>query len=290
MSVRNAVAQREQQPAVPATADVVNKAIERQLPRFQAVIPKGFDPARFSNLVLTAVKAKPELLECFATEKGKVSLLLAAMQAATIGLEPDTPLQEAWLLPRRIKGTMEAQLSIGYRGLLKLARRSGLVKTVFADVVREGDTFRYARGLEQDVFEHVPAPSERRGELTHAYAIIRYKDGSADFEVLDKAQVHKHRAQSDSWKGTGREYSPWTKWEDEMWAKTALRSLLKTAPLTAETASAVEADERSLALSGDHILTIDESDDATGEPLAELTEATEYVEDGEPFELQEPTS
>lgn len=290
MNVQQAVEQREN-PAKPSVSDVVNRAIAAQMPRIQPVLPRGFDAERFGNVVLTAVKGKPDLLECFATEQGKVSLLLAVMQAATIGLEPDTPLQEAWLLPRRNQGTMEAQLSIGYRGLLKLVRRSGQVREVYAHVVRANDDFDYQLGLNRDL-HHVPAVGDR-GDLTHAYAVIRYTDGGIDFVVLDRHDVEQRRASSDSWRNErARPYSPWTVWPEAMWAKSALRALLRYAPLSGDVMHALNSDERVLTITDtggfaprdDDTPHPAELDPAPPEPAEAAGDTDDTDDEGRPFE------
>lgn len=240
----SAVEKSDGKPA--SAAEMVRRAIDLQTAAFKAVLPSGQEADRFGRLVLTAVKASPQLMECFGTTQGQTSLLLAAMQAASVGLEPNTPTQDCWLLPRRAKGVMECQLSIGYRGLLKLARRSGSIKTIFAEVVHEKDVFHWSRGLEEDELEHVPfdGPGDA-GPLTHVYAIARYKEGGYSFIVLNRAQVENRRAQSDSFKN-GATYSPWTKWPDAMWRKTALRALVPYLELQTEDARAVAHDEVAL--------------------------------------------
>jgi recombination protein RecT len=232
-----------QAPANVPVATVIRKAIEQQSTAFAAVLPKGVDRDRFSRLVLTACKATPQLIECFSTKQGEMSVLLAAMQAAAIGLEPNTPTQDCWLTPRKNKGTMEAQLSIGYRGYLRLARRSGTVRTIYAEVVRQGDEFHWERGLEQDVLRHVPG--DGTGELTHCYAVARYTNGGYSFIVLDRAQVEARRARSDSWR-SAQAFSPWTTSPEAMWRKSAIRALVPF--LSPEFAAAVAVDERPLAL------------------------------------------
>jgi recombination protein RecT len=176
-------------------------------------------------------------------------VLLAAMQAAAVGLEPNTPTQEAWLLPRKNKGTMEAQLSIGYRGYLKLARRSGEILDIWAEVVKEGDEFDYVLGLHRDL-THRPAPASQRGDNTHAYAVVRYRDGGLNFVVLDRIDVEARRGRSDSYR-FGKDYSPWTTSPDAMWRKSALRALVPYLPLAAQAASVVASDESPLAFDDD---------------------------------------
>lgn len=286
-TVRGAVEKVEEARQAPPLAVLIRETIQKQTPALQQVLPKSLDPERFSRLVLTAVKATPDLVRCFDTVQGQTSVLLSAMQLATVGLEPNTATQDAWLLPRRRNGVWECQPSYGYRGLLKLARRSGQIKTVYAEVVRQGDTFEYRRDLDGDVLRYTPSDEVEDGRaLTHAFAVVRYLNGGADFVVLSRAAVEAHRAMSDSWKGTGREFSPWTKWPEEMWKKTALRQLAKMMPLEAEAEQATMTDERSLALvDGSIIATYETGDDSdepeieTPEQQAELLPAVEVVND-----------
>lgn len=235
---------------------VVREAIEQQSEAFNAVLPADTDPNRFTRLVLTAVKATPKLMQCFATPQGRTSVLLAAMQAAALGLEPNTPAEEAWLLPRDNKGPdgkkrTEAQLSVGYKGYLKLARQSGEVKMVTAHPVYDGDHFRYELGL-HEILEHRPAPAGERGELVNAYAVAHYLNGGYNFVVLDEDDVHKRRASSPSWSNTrSRPYSPWTTNTAAMWRKSAIRELSHMMPRSPALIKAMSTDERSLEFDSD---------------------------------------
>jgi recombination protein RecT len=272
-TVRGAVEKVEEARQAPPLAVLIRETIQKQTPALQQVLPKSLDPERFSRLVLTAVKATPDLIRCFDTVQGQTSVLLSAMQLATVGLEPNTATQDAWLLPRRRNGVWECQPSYGYRGLLKLARRSGQIKTVYAEVVREGDDFEYRRDLDGDVLRYTPSDEIEEGRnLTHAFAVVRYLNGGADFVVLSRAAVEAHRAMSDSWKGKGRDFSPWTKWPEEMWKKTALRQLAKMMPLEAEAEQATMTDERSLSLVDGSIIATYETGDDSDEPEVETPE------------------
>lgn len=300
MSVRAEVERVEEQragaPARVGPQQLVREAIQKQAKGFLDVLPKGTDPERFSRIVLTAVKSTPQLIECFATPQGELSVLLAAMQAAMVGIEPNTPTQEAWLLPRRVDGRMECQLSISYRGEMKLARRSGTIKTIFAEVVYERDHFVWHRGLEDDVFEHKPGPgtTEDRGELTHAYAVARFLNGGYAFVVLDRVEVEARRAKSDSWRNTrSRPVSPWTTSPAAMWRKSAIHALRPYLDLDPLAARVLESDEQPLRLNEGVIeaagatprpaITAPDNDDDSL-PTSEPDLPTE-VPDGEPFDL-----
>lgn len=286
--LRNQLAtRRNQEPAQPSNgnplAAVVRQAVQRQAKGFQAVLPANVDPERFARLVVTAVKANPGLLECFETDQGQTSVLLAAMQAATIGLEPNTPTHDCWLLPRKVKvkdvrgrptgeRRTECELSIGYRGYQKLATRGGALRQPpFAVVVHEKDHFRYQRGIDNDIFEHEASSDADPGPITHVVAIARFKDGGSASICLNRREVEKRRAVSESWKNErSRPYSPWTLWEPEMYAKTGIRALCThQLELSTDVARAIETDESRLALNDD-----DGVIEAAGSPF-ELDEAPE---------------
>lgn len=266
------VARTEDRPK--SLAVQVRETIDAQGQAFAQVLPDTVDPDRFARLVLTAVKATPQLMDCFQTKEGQTSVLLAAMKSAAIGLEPNTELQHAWILPRRNKGTTEAQLSIGYRGYLELARRSGDIKDVYAEVVRESDEFHVTYGLHRDL-QHKPAPGGDRGELTHAYAVAHFMTGGFAFVVLDRTEVEARRDRSDSYRSEkARAYSPWTTSESAMWRKSAIRALVPYLPLSAEVQRDVAADGARLRLDdGAVVIDGDEVDDDVALPAPAVTAA-----------------
>lgn len=295
--VRNKLANRSTDVAraQPSQAQLINAAIDSVWEAINLVLPSGMSAGRFRQLVYNAIKANRDLARCLDTNEGKLSLVLSVLQGATMGLELNTPAQQAWLLPRRIKGTWECQLSIGYKGYLKLARRSGSIKTIFADVVREHDWFHWSRGLEADEFEHRPAEGER-GPLVYAYAVARFMNGGYDFEVLDRHQIEARRAMSDSWKSdSARPYSPWTKWPEQMWKKTALRSLASRLDLDPEASSAFERDETRLTINeGGDLESLpvppDDEDEPTSQPEGQTgtsSDARSAAEPGLPLTVSE---
>lgn len=258
-------AEKAGEPPKQSLATVAEQAIERNLPRFQAVLPRGWDKDRFHNLVVTAVKREPKLIRCFSTSQGQMSLLVAAMQCAAIGLEPNTPLKEASLVPRRNKQVDECQLMIEYRGLIKLARRSGELSTIDAEVVHERDHFRYEKGL-NPVLEHRPYDGdEDPGPLRYCYCVAKFKDGGTQFVVVPRRVVYnEHRAKSDSWRSeTSRPYSPWTVFEESMWRKTAVRVMEPFLPLTSEARLGFDSDDRRFTVSEDAIVPVEATYDVS---------------------------
>lgn len=260
MTVRHAVERRDQAvanaPAKPNLGETAKQAIDQQQAMLDALLPPEVSRDRFKAMTLTALKDTPKLLECFATRDGAVSFTLAMAQAAMVGLEVNTPLEEAWLLPRNVKDRQanvwrtEAELSIGYRGFLKLARRTGNVRAALAEVVYSEDEFDWWRDLDGDHLIHRPAKGDR-GELAFAYCIVRFFRGDPAFRVLSKAEVHDRRASSESYKRDVKNSTTWSPWSqphkvDAMWRKSAVRAIFPYLDHSVEVQAILDSDEQRL--------------------------------------------
>lgn len=78
-------------------------------PQIEAALPSVITPERFTRMALTAISSNPKLAKC--TPK---SFMGALMNAAQLGLEPNTPLNQAYLIPYKNKKEIyEAQFQIG---------------------------------------------------------------------------------------------------------------------------------------------------------------------------------
>jgi len=245
MTVRQTVAEADQAAVErakgPTLAQVAQQSIDRQAAMLDAILPSTVDRRRFAQMTIQAVRQAPDLARCFATKDGAGSFLLAVGQAAMVGLEPNTPTQECWILPRKRGNVQEAQLTIGYRGIMKLARRSGNIRTIVAEVVRQGDLFDYGYGVEGPYLDWKPA--DEQGDMTHAFAIAWFKDGGRSQIVLNRAQVESRRAASDSFKARENRHSPWIRWPEAMWRKSAIRALAPFLDLSAEADTVLSRDE-----------------------------------------------
>ena len=71
-------------------------------------LPSVITPERFTRMVFTALSANPKLQECTPQ-----SFLGAMMTAAQLGVEPNTALGQAYILPYRNHGRMEASFQLG---------------------------------------------------------------------------------------------------------------------------------------------------------------------------------
>lgn len=188
-------------------------------------LPSVITPERFTRMVLSAISTNPQLGSCTPQ-----SFLGAMMSAAQLGLEPNTPLGQAYILPYKNKGTLEAQFQLGYKGLIDLAYRSGEVELVQAHIVYENDTFECEFGLDAKL-KHVPAEKDR-GNAVKVYAMFKTKSGGYGYDVMSIEDVRKH-AQKYS-KAYGSNFSPWATNFEEMAKKTVLKRCLKYAPLKSD--------------------------------------------------------
>lgn len=197
-------------------------------------LPSVMTKERFTRMVLTALTANPKLGECTPG-----SFIGAMLCAAQLGLEPNTQLGQAYLIPYFNGKTkkMEVQFQIGYKGLIDLAYRSGEVEIVQAQVVYENDEFECEFGLNPKL-RHVPAAGDR-GAPVKVYAMFRTKTGGYGFDVCSMDDIRKHAAKYSKAYNSG----PWQTNFEEMAKKTVLKKVLKYAPLKSDFVRGMAADE-----------------------------------------------
>ncbi len=213
----------------PTTMQDYIKKMEGEIAK---ALPSVVAPERFTRIVLSALSANRKL-----QETTPQSFLGAMMTAAQLGVEPNTPLGQAYLIPYQNKGVLECRFQLGYKGFIDLAYRSGDVSTIQAHAVYEGDEFDYSFGLEPTL-RHVPARSDR-GEPIFFYAVFRTKDGGYGFEVMSIEDVRAHAKKYSKAFSSG----PWQTNFEEMAKKTVLKKVLKYAPLKSDFVRAVAQDE-----------------------------------------------
>ncbi len=203
-------------------------------PEIKKALPSVITPERFTRMALSALNTTPKLAECT-----QMSFLAALMNAAQLGLEPNTPLGQAYLIPYNNKGTMECQFQIGYKGIIDLVYRNEQVQTIQAQCVYSGDEFEYELGLNAKL-KHKPA-LKNRGEMILAYALFKLENGGYAFDIMSKEDIDTLALKYS--KGFSSAYSPWKTNYEEMAKKTVIRKVLKYAPLKTDFLRAMETDE-----------------------------------------------
>ena len=208
--------------------------VKAMMPEIRRALPTVITPERFTRIALSALNNTPALQQCT-----PMSFLAALMNAAQLGLEPNTPLGQAYLIPYKNKGNLECQFQIGYKGLIDLAYRNGQIQTIQAQAVYEHDFFEYEYGLEPRLV-HKPAFSDR-GEVTYFYAIFKTVNGGFGMAVMSKADMDLY-AKTYS-KAFDSSYSPWKTDYESMAKKTVIKQALKYAPIKTDFQRALSTDE-----------------------------------------------
>lgn len=216
----------------------VKSFMESQRANLAAVLPKHVDADRMLKLALGAMRTTPKLLNC-----NVESLMGAVVTCSTLGLEPNTPLGHAYLIPfeNRQKGTTDVQIVFGYKGLIDLARRSGQIVSIAAHEVCANDEFHFSYGLDEKLI-HKPALTDR-GEVIAFYAVAKLVGGGYAFEVMGRDQIEEIRDASQNYKfAREKGKTVWGQHFVEMGRKTVLRRLFKYLPVSIELATASNID------------------------------------------------
>lgn len=217
--------------------DDFKSLLKSQWPRIQAVMPKAMNPERMMQLAISAYNTTPHLSEC-----STVSVLSCVMKCAALGLEPSAVdgLGRAYILPYKNHGKYQAQVIIGYKGMVDLARRSGEIRSIHAQAVYKGDDFQH---WEDETGQHFRFNPDRDANhapenLTDVYVCAHLKDGGFVFETMTKKEVDAIRNRSKA-----SQNGPWVTDYEAMALKTVIRRSFKYLPVSTEAKQAAAADE-----------------------------------------------
>jgi recombination protein RecT len=221
--------------------DTIGSYLQKHQDQFAKALPEQFGVNRFIRVFLTAIRMNPKLGQC-----DMKSLLGAMMLSAQLGLEPNTPLGLAYIIPYGNQATFQ----IGYKGLVELAQRSGVYRRLIARPVDEADEFSYEYGLDETL-KHVPT-NKPTGKKLYYYAVYELDNGGKSFTVWSYDKIVQHAKKYS--KSYEKSDSAWQSAFDQMAMKTVLVDLLRYAPKSVEVARVVSADERT------HIFDVDDPD------------------------------
>lgn len=213
----------------------VARMIQSLVPEISRAVPKGMDGDRLARLALTTLRKTPKLAQCTPE-----SFAGSLMTAAGLGMEPNTPTGECYLVPYEDKQrrVVEAQLIIGYQGFTKLFYQHPLAASIDAQAVFERDEFDYAYGS-APYLTHKPAREPvDRGEIIYYYAVATLTNGGGKFVVLTPDEVKALRSGREGPSGKIADPQRW------MERKTAVRQLLKLLPRSTELNRALAVDEQ----------------------------------------------
>lgn len=209
----------------PRSLDSQIRAMESQ---FALAAPRGMEATQLVRDALTCLRQTPALSQCTPQ-----SVLGSLMSCAQLGLRPGV-MGQAYLLP--FKGN--AQLVIGYQGLVELAHRSGQIKSLIARTVFENDIFEVEYGLE-DKLIHKPFMAGEKGKPVAYYAVAKLNSGGHAFFVMSHAEMVTYKNQNAKSPNRG----PWVDNFEAMAWKTCVRQLAKWLPKSTEFAQGIASDE-----------------------------------------------
>ncbi len=220
----------------------ISKVLEHMKPQIAQALPKHLTADRMIQLCTTLISRNPKLAKCTTQ-----SLIGAVMQASLLGFKPIQATGECYFIPyeNRKAGTIECQFQIGYKGYMSLARNSGQIETLYAEVVYKDDYFDYELGLNRNLV-HKPNLSVEPdyNNITYAYAVVRFKDGGFNFVILTKKQIEKLRLRNPMFINNPKLSGAWLSDYDEMAQAKALKKLKKYLPLSEEQLlTAIDSDE-----------------------------------------------
>lgn len=229
-----------------ANSEGLQLYLEHQLSRLEATLPAHVTPQRVIQLLSVLTFQNPKIAQCVPE-----SIVTSLVTVAALDLDLTRQANEAFLIPRnnkKIEGPnkLECQFQIGYKGLEKLAVRTGAVLRVIPHVVRDADLFEVWEDETGSHFKHRKCLDPRkRGRVTHYYAVARFADGRSHLEVMtaDEVEAIHRRTQSYQYavKDQKPEEGPWATDYDEMGLKTVVRKTCKRLPRAQTDARALEA-------------------------------------------------
>lgn len=209
------------------------------LKRISAVVGEE-EQKQVSLSIIQAHSLNPKLKAC-----DPMSLIIAGLTSATYKLPINQNLGYAYIIPYKGK----AQFQIGYKGIIQLALRSNMYKTMNVTTIKEGEFDEVDRMTGQYKFNFVQDPDEREKLPTIGYiAYFELVSGFQKAFYMSRAQMENHaKTYSESYKSDlryNKKSSFWSKNFDEQGLKTVLKQLLtKWGVLSIEMQKAFMADQ-----------------------------------------------
>lgn len=189
--------------------------------QLRLAVPDKQAPERLARVFVTEVQRNPDLISC-----DPKKLLSCFIQTAQLGLEVGSHLGHAWIIPYKGVPT----LILGYKGILQLVYRAGMIDDISAEVVREGDLFEYELGSNA-YCKHRKLRGETKMEdrpITHAYSVT-WLNGATRPKIMVMTEEELLRVKRLSPAGT-KPTSPWNTHPAEMRIKTVIKRQCKTLP------------------------------------------------------------
>lgn len=227
----------------------IEKAVREALPNV------GITQEYLGRVFITQITETPKLLDC-----DPVSLTKSLIRSAELGIQPGSALGQCYLIPYG----KEAQLMIGYRGMLEIVRRSGEVKSCKAEVVYEKDDFQYYMDETGEKIRHEKAllSAKERGKMMGAYFIVWFNTGGVSITYMTDEEIQDIR------KNHSKGGNIWKNHPEEMAKKTVIRRAFKMLPASIVPAAAAQQVQDEYEVEAENVIDISEYSEVTEDPLA----------------------
>jgi phage RecT family recombinase len=189
-----------------------------QAQNFAAVLPRHIGADKFQRWALTLLK-DPKMIEVARTDEGRLSIMSALMDCASLGLEPGRTYH---LVP--FGGVITGITD--YKGEIELIYRA-MRQPVVARLVHQADEFA-PRGANTPPHHDCKDWFADRGPVTGGYAYAQFEPGVYSLVALmSEADFLKHRDKA-------RTKVVWDEWPEDMRLKTLIHRLRKWVPWSVE--------------------------------------------------------
>ncbi|MGE8690946.1 MAG: recombinase RecT [Achromobacter sp.] len=158
----------------------------------------------------------------------------AVNNIAAIGISLNPAKKQAYLVPRKVRGSLRVCLDVSYIGLMDLAVATGSIRWGQARLVHENDAFEM-RGFDQEPEHRYNPFSKNRGPVVGVYVVVKTADGDYLTEPMSIDEVHEIRDRSEAWKAykaDNTKTNPWLTDPGEMIKKTVVKRAYKYWPKT----------------------------------------------------------
>lgn len=204
------------------------------------VMPKFINQDLFFRTIFIAITKDPKLAQC-TTE----SFLCAMLDAAAMGVIPNSPSKEAYIVPYtddRDRTKKKATFQLSYKGIINITYRNPIVKDITVSEVCENDKFRCVYGDDNHrmLYHEIPTMTPR-GKVIGYYAEVRMRNGGDVFRYKSKEDIERFAKEKSPMYRYGS--GPWRTDFDAMAKKTILKDVLKIIPSGSENIQPSEYEE-----------------------------------------------
>jgi recombination protein RecT len=223
--IQNAVAKTEEK-QVQGSKQTVNQLMSTMLDgeklrgRFDELLGKR--SASFISSVVSLVNADEKMQAAF--YESPMSVIQAALKAATFDLPIDQNLGYAYIVPFKNKGVSTATFILGWKGMHQLALRTGAYRTINVVDVREGELKSYNRLTEEVVIEFEEDEDKREALAVIGYVgYYKLVNGAEKtiYMTIKQIENHEKKNRKGDYMGKG-----WRDDWDAMARKTVYRKLI----------------------------------------------------------------